>query len=297
MVLLPAGFINEQHEPPTFLGARRPDVERRILPATWRENGAGLFGDLGPFSYRAYVLAGFDSAGFTAADALRGGRQSGAQSKAEDLALALRLDYTGAPGLLVGGFFYRGGADQGRESPAGPFIDPNGAAVTPPTRPFSADVTLFDLHAEYRARGAEFRALYAGGSLDGAREVNDANGVDGTRSVGERFRGWYAQAGYDVMALRRAASGIAVIPFVRYERLETQERVPGEAPLDRDARSGPGLDPVPFAADPANDVRIWTYGVAYKPILNVSVKLDYQDFKNEAGTGVDQLNLAVTFLF
>ena len=45
LMLMPMGFINEMHEPTTFHGSRRPDVERYIIPATWREMGAGLFGE------------------------------------------------------------------------------------------------------------------------------------------------------------------------------------------------------------------------------------------------------------
>ncbi len=41
MVLLPIGLLNELHEPTAFLGAKRPDVERTIIPSTWRENGVG----------------------------------------------------------------------------------------------------------------------------------------------------------------------------------------------------------------------------------------------------------------
>jgi len=44
LVLLPMGFINEIHEPTFFYGAERPEVERLIIPTTWRENGAGIFG-------------------------------------------------------------------------------------------------------------------------------------------------------------------------------------------------------------------------------------------------------------
>jgi len=39
LLLVPMGFINEMHEPPTFHGVNRPSVERNIIPTTWRENG------------------------------------------------------------------------------------------------------------------------------------------------------------------------------------------------------------------------------------------------------------------
>jgi len=62
MVLVPLGFVNELHEPPTYLGARRPGVEGSIIPPTWRENGAGIHGELpAHFTYRAYLLNGLDA--------------------------------------------------------------------------------------------------------------------------------------------------------------------------------------------------------------------------------------------
>ncbi len=291
MVLVPAGFINEMHEPPIFLGARRPEVERRVIPATWNENGVGVFGGAGPLSYRAYLLTGFKSAGFTGEEALRDGRQGGAEATAENFAVAARLDYTGVPGLLVGAFAYQGDSSQGARAPVGFSVDPNGNPVTPPTAPFDATVRLYDLHAGYRGRGLDLRALYALGHLDDAKQVNDANGLDGAASVGERFEGWYLQAGYDLLSRRRSAQ--VVMPFVRCEAFNTQDEVPDEAPQAQD----PNVTPAPFAADKGNDVRVWTYGVVYKPISNVGIKIDYQDYKNEVRTGVDQISLALGYLF
>ncbi|HEU5304782.1 MAG TPA: hypothetical protein VFU40_09085, partial [Gemmatimonadales bacterium] len=66
LLLPPMGFINEVHEPPAFLGARRPETERQIIPSTWRENGLGFFGTAGGISYRAYLVNGFDATGFGA---------------------------------------------------------------------------------------------------------------------------------------------------------------------------------------------------------------------------------------
>src|SRR5262249_37668595 len=151
-------------------------------------------------------------------------------------------------------------------------VDPNGAPLTPPTRPFRATVDLYDLHAAYRARGLQLRGLLASGHLGDAKQVNDADGLSGTASVGRRFTGWYAEAGYDVLAGRKGQA--SVVPFVRFEALNTQRRVPGEAPRDPDP--SPLVDPAPFAADGANDLRVWTVGAVYRPILNVSLKLDFQ---------------------
>ena len=58
MLLVPMGIINERHEPPVFQGVERPFVDTVIIPSTWFENGAGVFGEVGRgFRYRAYVMA------------------------------------------------------------------------------------------------------------------------------------------------------------------------------------------------------------------------------------------------
>ena len=57
MLLAPLGIVNELHEPVFFNGVERPEVERRIIPSTWRENGIGLFGELLPgLEYRIYGM-------------------------------------------------------------------------------------------------------------------------------------------------------------------------------------------------------------------------------------------------
>lgn len=262
LVLLPVGFLNELHEPPVFLGARRPEVEERILPTTWRELGFGAFGNAGPVEYRAYVVNGLDAAGFEGSDPLHEGRQGGSNARAEDFAVTGRLDFVGLPGLLVGASGYTGGSGQGRE------VD---------GRSFDARVTLVDAHAEWRWRGIQARALTARGSIGDAAQVNALNGFAGSESVGRRFLGSYVEAGYDVLFGRGAAS---LVPFARWESFNTQDEVPRG-----------------FEADAGNDVRLWTFGLQYRPIPQVVVKADYQDVRNEAGTGVNQLNVALGWLF
>jgi hypothetical protein len=263
LVLLPVGFVNELHEPPVFLGARRPDVEDRILPSTWRELGLGVFGDAGPFSYRAYLVDGLDAAGFEGEEPLHEGRQGGSNARAEDFAVTGRLDFVAVPGLLVGASGYSGNSAQGRE------VD--GAA-------FDGRVTLWDAHAEWRWRGIQLRALTARGTIGDAREINALNGLSGDESVPRKFTGSYVEAGYDVLFPRGGRASL--VPFARWERYNTQDEVPAG-----------------FVANPGNDVRLLTMGVQFRPISQVVVKLDYQDYRNEASTGVDRWNLALGWLF
>lgn len=263
MVLLPVGFVNELHEPPIFLGARRPEVEQAIIPSTWREVGAGVFGETGPLQWRAYVVAGLNSSGFTSSG-IRGGRQQGSRSVAEDLALAGRVDYVGTPGLLLGGSIVNGNSGQGATS-AGQTIE--------------GRLVLFDVHGQYEHRGLWLRALYAQTSLGDAALINARNGFTSDRSVGSRQRGFYAEAGYDVMSAHPRGQW-AVIPFVRYEKLNTQVRVPDG-----------------FAKNPALDRTVLTAGVSVKPLTSVAIKADYQAHSNRARSGVSQFNLSVGFLF
>jgi hypothetical protein len=263
LLLVPMGFINELHEPTVFLGANRPDVERLIIPTTWRENGFGLFGDAGPFTYRAHVVNGFRGAGFTAGG-LRGGRQKGNQAKAEDLAWVGRLDFTGIPGLLVGGSAYLG--DSGQD------------LVTSGGRGIGVGTQILEAHFEWKWQGLELRALGVQAELDDVADLNQALKLTGNQSVGERLEGHYVQLGYDVLAGRGREQ--AFIPYVRWEAYNTQDEVPRG-----------------FSANPANDVETLTLGFAYKPIDQIVFKVDHQDIDNEAGTGTDQFNVLLGWIF
>jgi cell division protein FtsB len=264
LVLVPMGFLNELHEPTVFLGARRPDVERVIIPSTWRENGVGVFGDVGPWSYRSYVINGFDGSGFSASG-LRGGRQKGSKAAAEDFAWVGRLDYTGTPGLLAGVSAYLGDSGQGITGPGGEEI--------------GVGTTIYEGHLEWKWRGLELRGLATRAEVDDVRELNAALGLTGDGSVGEELEGYYLQLGYDLLA-RSAAGERALIPYLRYESYDTQSEVPDG-----------------FSRDPARDVESWTLGVAYRPIDRLIFKLDYLDYTDGADTAVDQLNVALGYVF
>ncbi|HEV8336960.1 MAG TPA: hypothetical protein VGR67_11120 [Candidatus Polarisedimenticolia bacterium] len=262
LLLVPVGFINELHEPTAFHGVLRPEVERVVIPSTWREAGAGVFGEAGKFTYRAYLMTGLNGLGFSGDEGLREGRQGGSSAAAEDFALAGRLDFTGFASFLAGVSGYAGDSSQGAVS-AG------------------ARVTLADAHVQYQWRGLELRALWTQVAIHDADDLNAALGIlpGSNETIGEKLRGWYAQAAWDILSLR-AASSVSLIPFVRYESLDTQARVPAG-----------------FSADPGNDRRILTMGLSWKPIAQIVVKADYQNASNDAGTGLDEFNLGLGWIF
>jgi thiamine biosynthesis lipoprotein ApbE len=276
MLLPPMGFINELHEPPTYLGARRPDVEQRILPSTWRTNGVGVFGESNSgFSYRAYLVEGFRGVanasqsirGFTAGDGVREARQSGSFSRVEDWGLTGLLEYAHG-GFRAGVSGFTGGAAQGDTTAAG--------------NSFTGRTQLWEAHGEYKGHGLSVRALYARGTIDEAERFNERNGVapGSNASVGSRLFGWYGEAGYDVLRLFSPGSEWTVVPYVRYERYDTQDGVPAG-----------------YAANPANDRTVVTAGAALFPDPQVVVKADQQWRTNEAETGQDQFNVSIGYLF
>ncbi len=273
LLLPPMGFLNEIHEPPTFLGTERPQTEQAIIPSTWRENGIGLFGSTGGLDFRAYLVNGLDAVGGGSSNAsgfsasgVRGGRQKGSKAVAEDFAGVARVDYTGTLGLLVGSSVYLGESGQNAPSPL-----QTGETI-------GARTLIWEGHAQYKARGLDLRGLFALADVDDVAELNAAKDLEGSASIGERLVGGYLQAGYDI--LRGAETQHQLLPYLRWERLNTQDEVPEG-----------------FTANPANDLTIVSLGAAWKPIPQLILKADYQIHSNEAETGVDQLNVALGWLF
>ncbi len=265
-LLLPLGFTNEIHEPPAVLSAARPFVERSggIIPTTWHENGVGLHGDLpANLSYRLYLVEGLNAAKFSG-EGISDGRQDGNKAIANRFALTGRLDWKPLPGTTAGFGFYKGSSI---------YSAPYGAPIADTTIP----TTLLEGHVEYKAMGWQLRGLYARTTL-GAADLGALGAADPAYQAGTRQWGGYLEAGYD--ALSFTGSKQALIPFVRWERMNTQARV-----LD-------GVVP-----DGANDQSIVTTGLSWKPIPQIAVKGDYSWVKNAAKTGRNQLNLAIGYEF
>lgn len=270
LLLVPVGIVNELHEPTAFLSAKRSMVESRIIPTTWRENGAGIFGDLGMVRYNLYVVNSLDGENFTGAG-LRGGRQKGSQAKAEDWSVVGRVDVQPSASVLLGGSVYHG--NQGQDLGV------------------DAQTTMIEGHAVASWGGLKLNALAVMARIDGAdalsRIINAADlGPDGILppdneldAVGEEMFGWYVELGYDLLV--HADDGeTSLTPFIRYENLNTQDEVP----------SG-------FTAHPENDLEIISLGINYQPIDEIVFKVEHQLIEDGNGESFDQTNLAMGFIF
>lgn len=265
MVLTPIGILNERHEPPTFHGVERTFVDTVIIPTTWRDVGAGVFGDLGRgFSYKAYVMPGLDATGFTAEEGIAEGRQQGSHADASDPALTGRLEYR-THGLTAGGSFWYGGAGFGLTR----------LAIETP------EVGIASLDARYRRGRHELRGQYSLVTIEGAGDLNRAiqSRVGIGPNIASRLLGAYGEA-----ATRISPDSWTheVMVFGRYEIFDTQHRMPaGFLPLDRLRRSA------------------FTTGVTYYPDPDVAFKMDVVKERNKSSIvdGPWHVNVGVGWWF
>lgn len=264
--LIPMGILNETHEPPTFFGVERNEVESRIIPSTWREAGVGVNGEIvNGLRYDVGITSSLDAGKWGEPDkGIREMRTELREAAAHDFAFFGALNYRGIPGLAVGASIFTGNTGQ------------NGVTDSA-LKNVNGHLLLWDVHAQYRLGGLEMRALYARGTLGDADKISAAaiaRSGDGTQVAPSSFWGYYAEAGYHF----RLGDEMELAPFVRYERYNTQASVP----------SG-------FSANPKNNERVTTLGVNFKLHPKVVFKADYQDFKEDPKK--DRFNLGVGYMF
>ncbi len=181
--LVPVGIINETHEPNTFYGVERNQVEKNIIPTTWRAGGLGLNGRSGKgWSWDAVVTSGLLTSDQNKYKP-RKGRQQISEAIAKNGAATGRLKWTGLPGLeLAASFQYQDDITQGKD-------------------PLAGSATLAETHAILERGAFGLRALYAQWSLDG----------DGPANLGaDKQYGWYIEPSWRI----NRAFGL----FARYEQ-------------------------------------------------------------------------------
>mgnify|MGYP003624841693 CR=1 FL=1 len=169
LFLLPVGILNETHEPETFYGVERNNVEKNIIPTTWWEGGVAVSGDIvDGIGYDVAVHSGLNSA----TGSLRSGRQKVSEAPANKAAYTARLKYTAVPGLeLAASVQYQDDIMQG-----------SGAK--------EIGARLLETHAVYQTGGFALRALYAQWNLTSA--INDIT------AGASKQNGFYIEPSYRV---------------------------------------------------------------------------------------------------
>ena len=171
LFLIPVGILNETHEPDTFYGVERNDVESIIVPSTWWEAGASTGGRYGNGLSWDFALTSGLAIPTTGSSAfrVRSGRQKVSEANADYPALTGRLKYTGVPGLeLAATLQYQEDASQ----VSGDGLD---------------DGTLVSLQGIWNWQRFQLRALWAEWQFDGA--AVELAGAD-------QQTGWYVEPSF-----------------------------------------------------------------------------------------------------
>jgi hypothetical protein len=294
LFLIPAGFLNENHEPTNYYGVQRNFVETLIIPSTWREGGLSLHGttDNG-FEWHAGITTGLnlskwnftpESAPYTTALELEDNDIAPMQATHQEMALAnakhlsefVALNYRGVPGLTLGGTYFTG-------------------AVVPAqaTLPDNERVTLWETHARYQPGKLDLQALYARGTISNTGEANAL--YPGTANpIPASFDGWFVQGAYNVWQ----SGGYRLAPFLRYEKYDMGASYEGIAP---------GFSATPTGSVPSSTVpttfstfaiphdTVDTIGANFYLNPNVVFKIDYQKFR--VNTDFSRLDLGMGLQF
>ncbi len=278
LMLVPMGIINEYHEPSTFNGVERPNLDKYIVPTTWREIGIGFTGVLpsASLSYQLYLMNGFNgydgAPNLSGANGFRKGRQKGAESYISAPNLTFRVNYFGIRGLQLGLSGY-GGKSQSTLYHGLEKSDVNSLATADSS---VVGLSMVGMDARYTVGGLSLRAQVNYGLVSNSDQYNEFTGSD----LGSAMAGWYGELAYNLF---HSLEGIKseLIPFLRFEQYNTHAAVePGTTrnhSLDR------------------TDI---TFGIGWKMAQGAMLKADYQVFRNQGpGESAQQFNAGVAVWF
>jgi hypothetical protein len=268
LFIIPAGLLNENHEPTNFYGVERNFVETAIIPSTWREGGVGVFGttekglawDLGLTT--TVDLGKWDATSEEGRESPLGSIHQELQlAKASDLATYGALNYRGTPGFVVGGSVFTSKVSQ---------HNPDISSAD------DARMTLWDIHTRWTPGDWDLSALYAKGTITDTKALNLTFAGFPT-PIPKEFYGWYTQAAYKIWQNGK----YKLSPFVRYERFNTA--------------SAYEAMPLGLGVGTAKTEGVATYGASFYLNPNVVFKLDYQRFAEEST--LNRLNLGLGLAF
>jgi hypothetical protein len=269
LILVPVGIINVYHEPPTFNGVDRPEVDQFIVPTTWREPGIGIFGELTPtLHYQLYLMGGLNANGFTAEAAIREGHQEASLAHAGDVAVAARLDWEPHSGSVLGLSAYGGTSGNTLGNSVG-----------------NVPVGLFEIDSRTRRGGFEARAELAFLLIGDTAALNTAltpmpPETNPALPIPSFAIGGYAELGYDLFRLVAPDSAQTLRFFGRYDFVDTQADVQA-----------------PFSARPELRRHVVTMGLTYLPIPQIALKLDCRRHEFGEGPGFNEIASAITWMF
>lgn len=276
LLLIPMGIMNEYHEPPTFNGVERPNLDKVIVPTTWREIGAGFTGRFNAIGlkYQFYILNGFNgydgSAKFTG-KGLRSGRQKGAESFMSSPSFSGKFDYYALRGLKLGISAYIGKSN----SILYDDTEKNNTELIMQADSSVVGIAMYGADLRYNFKGLQLRGQYNFINLSNTVEYNEFTGSN----VGDKLHGFYTELAYNVF--KPFNLNTELIPFVRYENYDTQYSVDGS-----------------IIDDKAYHVEELIFGIGWKLTRGAVVKADLQKVKSHSDLEWrNQLNIGIAVMF
>jgi len=278
LMLIPMGIQNLYHEPSTFNGVERTNVDKYIIPTTWREIGIGVSGRSLEHSlnYQVMVVNGFngfdkDGGVFSGKSGLRSGRQKGAKSYITYPDFAGRVSYYGHLGLNLGFSAYLGDSESKKY---------DGLDLADESAVASADSTIIGIQmigvdARYTEGPLQLRGQYIIANLSNTDQYNSITEKD----LGSKLTGYYAEAGYNLLDGKLDTEEL--IAFARYENYNTHVEV-AEGYSINDAYNRTEL----------------TIGLGFKIAKGAMFKADYQiisDASSEDKRGQFNFGTAIWF--
>ncbi len=260
ILLMPVGKFNLLHDSPLNDLVDRPMVSRIVIPSTWFDAGAGLYGTFYPtamskLDYEIYAVNGMNGTpGTTITDTgIRGARGSVSRDRDDAKSVVGRVAFSPRLGIEIAGSFYHGQYNN---------KDATGAnTLSDNINIYAVDWTLQRGRWELIGESAWVR-------IDG----NQRPGAIGPAGM----HGYYVQANYHFMpewlknmAPTHFSDASTFTAVVRWERVDT----------DTDNRT------LTATSGNRRELERLTIGLNFRPIEDTVFKFDYQ-FNTQKGTPI-----------
>ncbi len=253
ILLMPVGKFNLLHDSPLNDLVDRPMVSRIIIPSTWFEAGAGIYGTFYPSSrskldYEVYAVNGMSqTAGGITDLGMRNARGSVSRDRDDSKAVVGRVAFSPMLGIEVAGSGYHGQYKQAAGAVAAGYIDI-----------FAIDWTLQRGPFELIGEAAWSRI-----------SNNNGTGVTGSGIGPAGMQGYYIQGNYHFMPdfLKKWAPGhfsdaSTFTAVVRWEHVDT----------DTDNRTRT----IANTFGNRRELERLTLGINFRPIEDTVFKFDWQ---------------------
>lgn len=263
ILLMPVGKFNILHDSPLNDLVDRPMVSRIVIPSTWFEAGAGIYGTLYPSSqskldYEVYAVNGMSQTAGSITDAgVRGARGSVSRDRDDNKAVVGRLAFSPMLGIEFAGSGYHGA------------YKPSAGAIG------TGRISIFAL--DWTLQKGPFEVI--GESAWSRISNNNATGETGNGIGPAGMQGYYIQGNYHFMpdflkkwAPSHFSDASTFTAVVRWEHVDTD--------TDDRTRNAPNT------LGNRRELERLTLGLNFRPIEDTVFKFDWQFNTQKNATGL-----------